>query len=863
MPSTPPPEKKENKFKFQSSPGKTLDISLPIPPVSSNDIVTASNAPGQFNESVGTYSLVGHEEGEGEESEAEPGYATVQAVTGKGAGEGALKDRPRLATPKHSCVEQNGNPREFCDADVELTSPLQEDDTVHRERICSGSKSPIEARPRSATGRNDENARDDSQLPPFRYENEDEQEGVGIEERSVMAVNGRGDHQQQRDHQRREDMYSKVVKPKKQGESRKMTTEDGSHFGANLPPKAPESSSPMNKRVKEKSKSPLDSTHGQMMRPRDSSSPRQQSRSSRYDQQSRILNDSDHRRWTDSGAGYDYLEKQSPDARPRGAETERTERSKKIIRHRRNTYDGYSYYDRLLPRKKEPPHYDDDIDLPLEYTDQSYLPSGEEEEDETDTITDSYFNYSGEIPGDYPDGSHTTPNRMQHQCRQRRHHQEQNHNRSRSASFPSHRSSQPHPSSQRTAPPYPHTHSYGHGHSPPRKRRRRPATSEGIPLQQRHSANIPFYHPPSLQPVYPISPDQVYVFSEFQPDGKVQYYSATPVHSPPAHGHTLSPAPPTINVAPPPSFTLPPSNQNPPPPQVTQSGYPRLSQSLSPQNMLTPSPHQVPNGGRGDEINHGGPPSSSLSDKTAAKFSRKVPTAVTESGYFSGPLGSSQQGTIHQTQRESSMNTSGSGVSPTSHSPLPREVPQLQLQPTNLGRQSPRTKDKVRPQPPPPYHLHYRQIHQHLEHQHVVSATAGGRSKSPGSGASPTRKLLESSLQIASMSPRSDFVSPTAKLPHSNKSPRLDLHVSGSGERATDTTTAAADRLSPGNVGMAALYEQKEKILKARIRALEESADDLCTENASLKQTCEALKQDASKTHIIIMYNVLMNKIMY
>ena len=50
---------------------------------------------------------------------------------------------------------------------------------------------------------------------------------------------------------------------------------------------------------------------------------------------------------------------------------------------------------------------------------------------------------------------------------------------------------------------------------------------------------------------------------------------------------------------------------------------------------------------------------------------------------------------------------------------------------------------------------------------------------------------------------------------------------------------------------MAALYEQKEKVLKARIKALEDSTVELCTENASLKQLCEALKQDASKSDSI------------
>ena len=817
----------------------------------SNDNASTNKEP----QPVANYSLIGHEEGEGEESGAEPGYATVTEV----------KNRPRLETPRHTHFEEDDSPREAQQdpkAGVALPPlPLEEYHGERRRKIDrAGTLSPEQATPRDVAKNSIEcdDVAGELQLPS-EDGHKDEQEFVHREERSVKPTTGHSEQHQQRERQR-EDMYSKVVKPKKQRNVEERTeNSEQHHIVADLPPRAPSSSSPMNRRGKDKSVSPLHPSH-QKTSPGDSPSPRQQIRPSRQIQYEhhhhshRILNDSDHRPWTDGGVEHGYKNRSDPNIA--SIETKRHSYSqphnRKGTRQRSNTYDAYL---RKQPRGEGEYLYDDDINLPLEYTDQSYLPSGE---DETETITDSYFDYGGgggEIPDDYPDGStHMTPSR-----RLRLEHG--HHHRSRSAPFPSQPDYRSHPVS------YPSPHfSRGHSHSPPRRRRKRPATSEEIPLQrqhhQQHSDNIPFIRPPSLQPVYPIPQDQVYVFSQFEPDGRVQYFSATPVHSPPppAGGPMLSPPPPTpasTTAVAPPTLAFP-SNQNFSHIAV-QSGIPQRSPSPSKNNVLSVSPHQVRNGEGGEASDdHDGPISSTptpKSDQAAVKFSRKVPTGVTESGYFSGALGSSQrqQGTtFHNIPQQKQLGgkkaayTSGGGASSAGHSPHD------QMQVTS--------KEKSRPQPPPPYHqhhnchLHHHQIHheyQQAGRRVTASTSEGGRSKSPG-GASPSRRLLENSLQRANASPHSEFVSPTtSNLPHSRKSPTVGVPRAqrGSGGGGGTAASAIVSHLSPDNSVMAAaFYEQKEKVMNARIRALEESAEELCTENARLQQMCEVLKHDASRS---------------
>lgn len=477
---------------------------------------------------------------------------------------------------------------------------------------------------------------------------------------------------------------------------------------------------------------------------------------------------------------------------------------------------------------------DDDIDLPLEYTDQSYLG----EESETFTCTESYFHDlygdlegDGEIPGDYVvrGGSHVTPNRHHRSGRRG----EVGHRRSRSATFPGHLEPHNHHSVSKKRPSSPHTayYSSGHNRSPPQKRRKRPASSGAV-------SDIPFLHPPSLQPVYPIPQNQVYVFSELQPDGSMQYYSATPINSPPIV--SPPPPPPRFNAPSPLQQAVPNPNNSAPPTATTQLQAPSITATLSPRstqatpqqqqpfslsamNNMIPSPHK--NVRVEDDGGTLGATKQAPLHLDQAKFSHKVPMAMTESGYFS----SAQQG----------LAMGQSGTSGVPHvSGQQGGIPHNNNIMTNVSPQEIQFSTHLSPNP----NLQNDESHVHHHHdgggQHLVleSPRSGRRSGSPHPQVSPTAKLLESSLQAANVS--SCSVSPTAKSPRgtkSSKSSRLNVSLD------SRTTTQ-------GLAGMAALYEQKEKVLKARIKALEDSTVELCTENASLKQLCEALKQDASKS---------------
>lgn len=237
----------------------------------------------------------------------------------------------------------------------------------------------------------------------------------------------------------------------------------------------------------------------------------------------------------------------------------------------------------------------------------------------------------------------------------------------------------------------------------------------------------------------------------------------------------------------------------------------------------TPSPHKnvhVVEEEDGATVQGGG--ASSTLDQP--RFTRRVPMGITESGYFSSALASSQQGLAMG---------KASGVPPISIQQgtvsASGGVPHIimtDVSPPQLS-QNPNFRNDN-------FHDHG---DQHL--QMVESPRSGRRSKSLQ--VSPTAKLLESSLHAANVSSRS-ISSPTAKSPRSiksSKSRRLNSSLDSS------HTGAATQSLA----GMAVLHEQKEKVLKARIKALEDSTVELCAENASLKQLCEALKQDASKLY--------------
>ena len=828
------------------------------------------------------YSLVGAAEDEDEEhveSEAEPGYATVARHTGtasrshsgvvvvEGGGRGggqversrddvgddgynhlSVEDRPRLATPRHEqpMTEQQ---------DIGASSGPHYDDP----RTGAGLPSTPHIRERDG---HDENR---SLSPISRQAGElggAAHSYDSIDNPAMLPRNGiqprayeRGEQSGQQlrvppQQQQVETLYSKVIKPKNQ--------EDKGHQGrssrsrdvvatasGHLPPIAPHSSPPNRRRGGEREMS-RDIPRGnvkKMSSPRDSSSPHQhQHRKSRShassshnaDSQHHVVNSSGIHHHSETGGGGRVRTKSSSKGRSRSYSMPIEAHDPNIStqsthQQRRHRSESYSHTTQPPPPPTMEEYFyeeEDDIDLPIEYTDESYLG----EESETFTCTESYFHdlygeleQEGDIPGDYVDGSHVTPNRR--------------HRRSRSATYPGHLEPHQTVSKKRASSPHAAYYSSGHNRSPPQKRRKRPASS----------GEVPFLRPPALQPVYPISQNQVYVFSEMQPDGSVQYYSATPVNSPPI----ISP-PPRFNAPSPLQQSLPNSvpptttqlqvpptitPRSPHPTQATVNTHPQ-QRSVSPSAMnMTPSPHKnvrvEQDGGTFGATAHARAGlSSPLVDQ--AKFSRKVPMGITESGYFSSaPVASSQQGLAAMGQvppiSVQQERASTSGGLPQMANPSSQEVQQN----THLS-------------PSPNLHVHVQSDESyHCDDQQLTfeSPRSGRRSKSPQMG--PTAKLLESSLQAANVSSRS--LSPTTKSPRdikSSKSPRLNASL--------DSRTATQNL-----AGTTALYEQKERVLKARIKALEDSTVELCTENAGLKQLCETLKQDASKSDSIHVHSPL------
>lgn len=852
------------------------------------------------------YSLVGAAEGDDldhVECEAEPGYATVArhtgaasgshsgvVITGGGAGGGggqlersrdcsvgadgynhlSVEDRPRLATPRHEQAisgqrDVDIGPHHDPRVGAELPSSKshvheqerQEDFRVTEKR----SLSPV-ARQAGELGAavHSYDSIDNAAMLPRRNE---------IQPRADERGEHDGGQLRPPEQQQTESLYSKVIKPKQQeakghnGSRSSRSPRDvvATSVSGHLPPIAPHSSPPPNYRrgrEKEKSKSPghreASSHRKKVSSPRDSSTPhqhQQQYRSRSHSGNSRhdaddsqhhhvnTLGISHHHHSRADGGGAHVKNKNSSKGRSRSysmpIEAHDPNTSTQSARHQQqHRQRSESYTHTTQPPPPTPEYYyeeGDDIDLPLEYTDQSYLG----EESETITCTESYFHDlcgelegEGEIPGDYVDGGHVTPNRHYRTGGRRQRGSEGGHRRSRSATFPGHVEPHQSISKKRASSPHAAYYSSGHNRSPPQKRQKRPASSGEVP-------DIPFLQPPSLQPVYPIPQNQVYVFSELQPDGSVQYYSATPVNSPPVISPpprfnvpsplpqapvSNNPAPPTTQLQVPPTIDIAPCSSQPTSTQAT----PQQQLSFSPSAMnTTPSPHKNVHAVEEEDgaTAQGGGASSTLDQP---RFTRRVPMGITESGYFSSALASSQQGL--------SMGKAG-GVSPiaiqqertSTTGGVPHNIIMTDVSPSQLS-QDPNLRNNK-------FHNHG---DQHL--QMVESPRSGRRNKSPQ--VSPTAKLLESSLQAANVSSHS-ISSPIAKSPRgtkSSKSLRLNASLDSS-----HTGGAATQSLA----GMAALHEQKEKVLKVRIKALEDSTVELCTENASLKQLCEALKQDASK----------------
>ena len=785
------------------------------------------------------------------ESEAEPGYATVARRTAsphshlgggergrEGDGGLSLADRPRLATPHHEvAIEQldvsgdspHRNPTSKAAGAGLPSIPHAREQGSQEDFRGDGRRSPSPiARQTVHEGATNDNDVADNVAMLSRNEVEpkvDNNEEKGLH---VTAASGRDERQL---HVPQETMYSKVVKPRKQEDKvhhGRHSREGVAAVSGDLPPIAPQSSPPHRRGEKDKSRSPRDISHRKKaVSPRDSSSPHQHRQHRSKSNSSGYRDNADSQHHVNSSRGSHHHSRANDGAHVKSRQHSKSRSSSvpneaydpttstRSTYQRRHRSESYSHTAQPPPMEEYYYEEEDDIDLPLEYTDQSYLG----EESDTVTCTESYFHdlygeVEEEIPSDYVDGSHVTPNR--HHRRQRQ--EEMGHRRSRSATFPGYQQPHHHHSAnqKQTASPHAAYYSSGYGRSPPQKRRKRPASSGGMPLEYKDN-DIPLLRSPSMQPVYPIPQNQVYVFSELQPDGSMQYYSATPVNSPPI-------------ISPPPHFSVPPPLQQAPPTAAPPSPHPThvttnapQQQFLSPSTMnMTPSPlknvHIAEDGGATARTGANSP-----LDQT--KISRRVPVGITESGYFSSALASSQQGlatgqagAVPPVQQE---RTSTAGGVPPMTNALPQGVLPLNV---HLSPNPNSKKDES-----------YYHGHQHLM---VESPKSGRRSKSPNLRVSPTAKLLESSLQTANVSSHQS-VSPTAKSPRgkSSKSPRLNTSLD-SGTAATQSSAA----------GMAVLYEQKERVLKARIKALEDSTVELCTENASLKQLCEALKQDASKS---------------
>ena len=398
----------------------------------------------------------------------------------------------------------------------------------------------------------------------------------------------------------------------------------------------------------------------------------------------------------------------------------------------------------------------------VEYVDQDYLPSDEE----SSTSLDNYLQHDGETS---PDAQY--PIKSQQMRKDWMSH---------SMELPSHR-----------PPASPHSRSSREGH--PRRRQStgtvinhtdiRPASSS--PLVQSPGLYV---DPPVLQPSFVQRQGNVYVFSEQLPDGRVQYYSATPVQMPATHSYPQSHTPPSINR---------PHSETPTPhtPQAvsrphSETPTPHTPQAVSRPHSQTPTPHTPP------LINH---PQQGTNLVDGPHPVLKTTRNLTESGYFSNnTLAGHTQSTPYQQQSGSVLIST---VQPEGGSTSSTLITPIELHST--------------PRQP--------------QEESVETET----------GPSPQAKLLESSLQRVSgvetnFSPMVATATRTSPLLTERRSP-----ITADDERDPPHKHMYQDLI--------AQYESREAEFKARNKELEALNRELKRENASVKKSYDDLMTQLSK----------------
>ena len=560
------------------------------------------------------------EEVSDDDSQSEPGYASVRT---------APYHRPRLPSPSdmppvdtgkqsHAQATAGGGPS--------APDRLREEEAsvvpAGKERLLSTSELPSVTSGLSVHS----NSSDSYQLNPLHVT---DKTGDSPKHRCTeMVDNGQGGsfiEQSQKSSQQKtkqmkhpltedekESLYTKVVKPKKDNREKVIRTS-----AANLPPRVP-SLSPQNS---ERSSTNQATPTGQSQSTQINSRAYQRGKV-----ESQARGDRKGSQRPKSNHEHPYSTKRENKHKGAVKDIQYGEGSSHTQRHESTHLSKGDIYQQRESYHSSPSEEESVFEEKAEYTDEDYLPSCEEsgmsiESDEDD----------GEAPNDVHIWHKSSP-----------------HSHSRSMTCPLHR-----PPINKHTRSFSQSSQYGRKSNNPNLERppTRPASSPFVDTY----ANIPILQPTLMQPMD--SQGEVYVFSKQLPDGSLQYYCANPVHS-------------LTHLTPPPITHPTPVMQTP--------SHPKHQ----PHNHTLPHPqHQFDvNSSRMPGIPNK-PVGASETAHKAHLLAGKSPASLTESGYFSNTaLGGnpSHQGLVKENKVSNSVlvhkvQSQGSGITGTMISPLCRQ----------------------------------------------------------------------------------------------------------------------------------------------------------------------------------------------
>ena len=701
------------------------------------------------------------EEVSDEDSQSEPGYASVRTVP---------YHRPRLPSPLHMQEDaevQNHTHSPQATASGGSPSPhrLREEETSNvpsgRERVLSTSELPSVTSGLSVHS----NSSESYQLNTLHTMGSLDNNGDSSKHRHTEMVDNRQggsfiEHSQESSKQQeekvksplteveKEGLYTKVVKPKKGGKGRVIRTAT-----ADLPPRVP-SLSPQNSK-----------------RSTAQAAPTGQSQSTRT-----CINSGDHKRGkVASQARGNSKGSQRPKSNREHAHTKRE--SKHNTTGRNNQHSQYGEGSSHRPRKESshsskgasyqqkessPSEEEGVFEEKEEYSDEDYLLSCEE----SDSSIESYIvdEDDGEAPNDYI----VNPRRKSGP-----------HSHSRSMTYPLHR------------PPI-NKHSRSFTQSSQHKQKSnnpylerpptRPASSPFVDLD----THIPVLQSALMQPME--SQGEVYVFSQQLSDGSLQYYRASPVHSPTHHT--------------PPPITQPTPVPSHPKHQPHNHTLFHLQHQFDGNSSCMPgiANKQID----GSDTAH-----------KAHLLTGKSPASLSESGYFSNPtLGGkpSRQGLVKENKVLNSVivhnvQSQGSGITGTLISPLCRQPsPSARgLSEAQEARLSPQVK--------------------------LLESSLQRVTRSTSPCLSPSYMTSDLPYMPQELHPQAS----SSPLSNRAQSPLVNERVSPPGGRANRYEE------------MIAQYQQKEAAHKVRLDELIAVNRELREENSSLKQNYEGFKTESSK----------------